>query len=217
LRCTAQSYKFAAGQFGNILSLMAACELGMEYSVATMMGAAESNQLFIVQFLHGQGCPWDQTVSHAAARRGELEMLRWAHEHGCPVDVGTILRIAASSGHIEMVAWVKQQPGVVYDYRLMAIAAEQGHTAMCEYLHAEQCPWNESVYYTAARSGYVGTVRWLQEHGCHHDAIKVCQVAAMGGSIDVLMYVQQQGMVSTPARPRSMLNIAAVSEKLSAA
>jgi hypothetical protein len=45
LRCSAQGYKFAAGQFGIILSLMAACELGMEYSVATMMGAAESNQL----------------------------------------------------------------------------------------------------------------------------------------------------------------------------
>eukprot|EP00953_Heterococcus_sp_UTEX-ZZ885_P005095 3217-Heterococcus_DN1.PRE.1 len=104
LRCTAQSYKFAAGQFGNILSLMAACELGMEYSVATMLGAAESNQLPVVQFLHGQACPWDQTVSHAAARRGDLEMLQWAHEHGCPVDVDTILRIAASSGHIEMVA-----------------------------------------------------------------------------------------------------------------
>eukprot|EP00953_Heterococcus_sp_UTEX-ZZ885_P021771 12121-Heterococcus_DN1.PRE.8 len=99
----------------------------------------------------------------------------------------------------------------------MATAAEQGHTTMCEHLHAQQCPWNESVYYTAARSGHVDTVRWLQEHGCPRDATKVCQVAAMGGSIDVLLYVQQQGMVSTPARLRSMLNIAAVSEKLAAA
>jgi Ankyrin repeats (3 copies) len=132
--------RLAAGQHGSIDTLVAACEHGMECSVATMMDAAESNQLTIVQFLHSQGCPWDQTVSHAAARRGDLEMLLWAHEHGCPVDVGTILRIAASSGHIEMVVWVKQQPGFVYDYRIMATAAEQGHTAMCEYLYAEQCP-----------------------------------------------------------------------------
>jgi hypothetical protein len=144
-------------------------------------------------------------------------MLQWAHEHGCLVDVSTILRIAASSGHIKVITWVKQQPGVVYDYRIMAIAAEKGHIAMCEYLHAEQCPWNESVYYTAARSGHVGTVRWLQEHGCPRDATKVCQVAAMGGSIDFLMYVQQQGMRPTPAMLRSMLNIAAVSDKLAAA
>jgi hypothetical protein len=73
------------------------------------------------------------------------------------------------------------------------------------------------VYYTAARSGHVDIVRWLQEHGCPYDATKACQAAAVGGSIDVLMYVQQQGMVSTPAVLRGMLNIAAVSDKLSAA
>jgi hypothetical protein len=138
--CSTPRYQFAAGRHATVASLIIASEVGMEYSVATMMGVADSNTLPVLQFLRAQGCPWDETLSRAAARRGNLEMLRWLQQHGCPWRAYSILDEAASSGNVELTAWVKQQPEVVCNEDAMIAAARKGHTAMCEYLHSEQCP-----------------------------------------------------------------------------
>jgi hypothetical protein len=71
-----------------------------------MQGAAQSNKLAVLQFLHANGCPWDATVAEAAARRGNLEMLKWVREHGCEWTNDIIHGQAASSGNIE------KQPGL---------------------------------------------------------------------------------------------------------
>jgi hypothetical protein len=218
VNCSTTAYEHAAGKHGTVASLMAARELGMEFSAATMMGAAEGNQLPVLQYLHAQKYPWHWTVPAAAARRGDLEMLRWLKEQGCGWEDGKdILCAAVRSGNIDMAAWVKQQPGVVCDENTMAAAAGKGHTAICEFLHAEQCPWSPSACWAAASNGHVDTLRWLREHGCPWIADVIRVSAAQGGRLDVMNYLQQQGIVEGPAVLTRMLNAAGAHDKLAAA
>jgi hypothetical protein len=157
-------------------------------------------------------------VSNGAVGRGDLEILRWIRQHGCSFD-GYALGNAASSGNIEVAAWVMQQPGVVCSEADMSAAAIYGHTDMCQYLRAEQCPWDEGACNGAARFGRVNTLRWLQDNGCPWHAGKLCREAAEGSkasNVDVLIYLQEQGIAS-PAMLTVMLNSAGECTKLATA
>jgi Ankyrin repeats (3 copies) len=212
------SYKLSAGMHGAVKTLAAAAyEADMSFSAVTMLGAAECNELSVVQFLRARGCAWDWKVSGAAARRGNFEMLRWVRLSGCDWKPQYILGEAASSGNIEMTAWVKQQPGVVCDEYAMAAAAQNGHTAMCEYLRAEEYPWGKDACHDAARNGHVDTLKWLHEHGCPWHARTVCEEAAEGGSVDVMEYLQQEGLMETAVVLTNMLNAAGACNNLAAA
>jgi hypothetical protein len=173
----------------------------------------------VLQFLHAQKCPWDASISAVLARRGKLELLRWAIEQGCPFDEHAILISAASSGSIETTAWVKQLPNVEVNDYAMTAAAGQGHTAMCEYLHAEQCPWDEQACEFAAEHCYENTLRWLHENGCPRNAEEICRAAAAGCSVEVMLYLQQQLDSASfgAALLDNMLYIAASHDKLEAA
>jgi hypothetical protein len=65
-------------------------------------------------------------------------------------------------------------------------AARTGHTVMCEYLYAEQCPWNTYTCNFAAEHGHVDTLKWLHEHDCPWNTKLVAHVSAQGGSIEVM-------------------------------
>jgi hypothetical protein len=69
--CLSSSTRFrrAAGRHADMPTLMAARELGFEYSPLVMTGAAECNSLAVIQFLHAEGCPWVNSASGAMARR----------------------------------------------------------------------------------------------------------------------------------------------------
>jgi tripartite-type tricarboxylate transporter receptor subunit TctC len=75
----------------------------------------------------------------------------------------------------------------------------------------------ESTCEEAAFNGHVSTLRWLQEHGCPWDAIDICASAAQGGSVDVLVYLQQQGIESTAEALTQMLKVAGANNHLAAA
>jgi hypothetical protein len=112
LDITTVSFRHAAGRYADVPVLEAARDLGMQYTVETLQGAAMCNELSVLQYLRTQGCPWDHSVPDAAAGAGAYEKLRWLREQGCEWCDDGILRQAASSGNIEMTAWVQQQPGI---------------------------------------------------------------------------------------------------------
>jgi hypothetical protein len=206
-----------AGRHATVPSLKLAQELGMEYCFEVMHGAAECNKLDVLQFLHAQGCAWEARISTIVAQRGDLEMLRWVHEQGCDLQTRTILSSAASSGNIELTAWVKQQPGVACNQSAMAAAAAQGHTAVCELLRAEGRPWNTHACDRAASGRHLSTLSWLHENGCAWDMYTVCYAAAQGGSVDIMVYLQQQGLATTVTVLTGMLDWAGAHHELAAA
>ena len=46
--------------------------------------AAAAGQLAVLQWLRGEGCPWDSSTCDNAVHYGHVETLRWARENGCP-------------------------------------------------------------------------------------------------------------------------------------
>ena len=57
---------------------------GFAMDEGVMADAATSDNLDVVQWLRGEGCPWDYHTCHHAAEQGHVEVLRWARENGCP-------------------------------------------------------------------------------------------------------------------------------------
>eukprot|EP00953_Heterococcus_sp_UTEX-ZZ885_P039885 20415-Heterococcus_DN1.PRE.3 len=219
LDCTTEAYQRAAGKHGDIATLAAAHNLGMQCTVAVMAAAAKCNKLAEVQYLHEQGCPWSRTLLEGAASCGHLELARWCHEHGCPwQDISQAPVHAAKSGNVKLMAWVLQLPGTQLQVIAMKAAASRGRTDMCKYLHAQQCPWGVYVTADAARGGHVDVLRWLIDSGCPWDETRLCRAAAHSGNMNVLTFLQQQlGLLTSAAVLTKMLHDAGYFNKLAAA
>jgi hypothetical protein len=154
-----------------------------------------------------------------AASRGYFDLVRWCHEQGCPwLSVSSAPLYAAESGNVELMAWVLQQPGALahMDVAVMRTAAMEGHTAMVQYLHAQQCPWNDATASDAAVGGHVD-VSWLMDNGCPWDVGDLCKSAVQGGSVKVLAHLQQRGLLSSTEVLTELLNTAAGYNRLAAA
>ena len=48
-----------------------------------MFHAASGGNLELVQWLRGEGCPWDHNTCHGAVMKGHVEVLRWVRENDC--------------------------------------------------------------------------------------------------------------------------------------
>merc|ERR1712091_309171 len=68
---------------------------------AVMAKAAWSGNLELVQWLRGEGCPWNSWTCENAVEQGHVEVLRWARENGCEWDTETILMAAAEFGYTD--------------------------------------------------------------------------------------------------------------------
>jgi hypothetical protein len=173
-------------------------------------------------------CP--ARVRLAAAREVRCTALYYQHVAGMCADVATleaahelgmhythaVMRGAARCNELAVVQLLRAQ-GCPWDSRVFELAAATGHTDMCAYLHAEHCPWSAEVCTEAARHGYASALRWLHEHGCPWDAGSIHIAAAAGGSVDMIVYLQQQGIVFTAEMLTSMLSIAGAYSKLAVA
>jgi hypothetical protein len=217
LDCKSLAYQRAAAKHADVATLAAAHALGMEYTAMTMSGAARCNKLAEVQYLHNQGCPWPLRLLEVVARSGYSELLRWCYEHRCPWQASTAPYFTAQSGNVELMAWVLQQPGTQLRAEVMCAAASMGRTAMCQYLREQQCPWNASSTGAAAVGGHVDLLSWLVDNGCPWDARQLCVTAVQGGSIEVLAYLQQLGLLTSAAVLTDMLHMAAHNHKFAAA
>src|SRR5690242_11913402 len=72
----------------------------------TCTNAASGGQLVLIQWLHENGCPWDnEDICDEAAIGGHLELLQWIHEKGWPWKAFTCTA-EATGGHHEVVQWL---------------------------------------------------------------------------------------------------------------
>ena len=60
------------------------CVFVFSCATETCAFAAMGGNLEVLQWAHGNGCPWDEQTCYWAATGGHLDVLRWAHEKGCP-------------------------------------------------------------------------------------------------------------------------------------
>jgi hypothetical protein len=114
-------------------------------------------------------------------------------------------------------AWVLQPPGMQLSALVMSAAAAKGHIAMCQYLRAQRCAWDVCSISEAAFNGHVDLLRWLMDNGCPRVADRLNLQAAFGGSVQVLAYLQEQGLLATVAQLTDALDNAAAFNRLAAA
>jgi hypothetical protein len=218
LSSSSEATQRAAGKYGDIATLAKAHALGLRYTKAAMKSAAQCNKLAEVQYLYLQSCPWPLNLLEEAASNGFLELLRWCYELGCPWgDASAATRYAAESGNVELMAWVLQQSGTQLSDDVMRTAAAKGYIDMCRYLYQQQCPWNASSTREAAIKGHANLLDWLINNGCPWYARELCTCAASGGSVEVLTYLQKQGLLTNTALLTELLDDAAWDNKLAAA
>eukprot|EP00953_Heterococcus_sp_UTEX-ZZ885_P016774 9409-Heterococcus_DN1.PRE.6 len=105
LNCRLTAYQHAAGKYADVTTLRAAHEVGLEYIMATIDGAARFNNLPAVQYLHSQGCHWPLQLLKRAAINGYFELVRWWHENVCTWHApDKAPSYAAESGNVELMA-----------------------------------------------------------------------------------------------------------------
>ena len=199
-------------------------QLGVALADEACIAAARHHQMPVLQYLHAEGCHMSQKVCYWAAHEGDLVMLKWAYEHGCTLidENDDICEAAASSHNVDLMAWLIQQPGVELTAFAMCAAAEIGDIAMCEFLHANQCPWDEECCLSAAhtrllRHGELDMLRWFREHGCPWDTDELAHQAAECDSVALMEYLQQQGVVFNAEQLSELLNAAGARGNLTAA
>ena len=66
-----------------------------------MEEAVSSGNLGLVQWLRGEGCPWDWNTCFRAVHFGHVEVLRWARANGCSWDTWVRDRAAAELGYTD--------------------------------------------------------------------------------------------------------------------
>jgi hypothetical protein len=169
-----------------------------------------------VRHAHAHGLSY--TADHdqrAAGMYADIATLEAAHDCGMPYTLA-VMEGAARCNELAVVQFLRAA-GCPWGRQVFERAAARGNTAMCAYLHAEHCPWSEQACIEAACYGQCSTLRWLHEHGCPWYADHIHLSAATGGSVDALVYLQQQGIVYTAEMLTDMLNAAGANNNLAAA
>jgi hypothetical protein len=154
-----------AGKVADISTLQAAGELGLQLKDEVLIGAAAAASVPKLQWLHvDQNCRLPPSICHYAARSGSIGLLKWLRQHGSALNAETCAGAAAGA-----------------------------HIHVLQYLHDEGCEWDESACSTAAWHGHLPTLQWLHEQGCPWDPNEICGDAAYSDSINMLLYLKQQG------------------------
>ena len=156
-----------------------------------------------------------QSYQHAAGRYADIATLQAAHAAGMRYSYAA-MDGAARCNQLAVVQFLRAQ-GCPWDSCVYNMVARRGDLGLCAFLHAEGCPWSTRACNEAAVNGHADTLRWLREHGCPWTVKRVYLSAAQGGSLAVMTYLQEQGVLSTAAVLVEMLNVAGAYNNIAAA
>jgi|AntAceMinimDraft_5_1070358.scaffolds.fasta_scaffold05463_4 hypothetical protein len=132
------------------------------------VSAAESGNIFALQWLRDHGCFWDERVSRAAARYGHLALLKWVDLNKCPLD-NNLLLSGARGGHLEVVKWafIKQPESHAYLSCASEVACEAGYTEIFEWLLQNGSPLTIAMMLTACGGKHLYLTRKLVDANLH--------------------------------------------------
>lgn len=124
--------------------------------------AAQKDDLRILQWLHENGCPWNESICHNAVLHGRLEILKFAYENGLSFDDWTRY-FAAQNGELEILKWMHEYCNVLCD-EICIYAAIGGHLETLQWLHENGAPLNAKCYHYA--KSYPDILKYLDENEC---------------------------------------------------
>jgi hypothetical protein len=186
-----------AAASGSIPVLNFLKQQGISFTVKTARSAAAAGHRHAIEYLHADGCVFDDTVYLYAALGSHVPVLQSLRELECAWDRAQLCQLAASKGLLHVLQWAKQQ-GAVFNEGTMVQAAGNGHIAAGEYLHAQQCPFDGKACIAATVQCQLGALQWLLEHDYPHDASILWTSAAKDGYTSVLSLLLQSGVHVSP-------------------
>jgi hypothetical protein len=136
-------------------------------------------------------------VLDGAAASGSLEKVKWLHEElQCPLDNFCLLKHAVRGGALDVVQYltglgVPDVDGAWY-------AVNYGHLDILQFLYRQDSDDDDSFCTSAADRGDLVMLKWLRDNGCEWgDVEQVACRAAESNSIEILIWLQQQGDILT--------------------
>jgi hypothetical protein len=122
--------------------------------------------------------------------------VQWLRQHSVPWRLSNVTHLAMQTGAVALADWLLEEDYIQLHPSLKRTAAEHGQLAMCQYLRGRGCEWDVTM---CSRSCYYAdhgaVLRWLHSSGCPWDVEEVALNAAICGSVDILEYVFQQGVL----------------------
>lgn len=146
------------------------------------------------------GCPLDERVVCALARRGEVKILQWlweSHDHrdGVPwknhMMRANACAAAAGGGHLDALRWLVVDRECCWDETTAMAAARGGHLHVLRWCQSRQCPWDDGTCAAAASPGKVHVLEFLRQHGCPWGPACLLP-AARAGHVDVLQWAWER-------------------------
>jgi hypothetical protein len=104
---------------------------------STFSVAVEVGNLSILEWLKGEGCPWDASAFSMAAKAGNLNVLKWLKEEGCPWNATAF----SMTSNINVLKWLKEEgcPSV------FTTAIKTGNDEIIHWLCEEKCPFEATT------------------------------------------------------------------------
>lgn len=120
-------------------------QFGASLNVRASRAAAAYPNVACLQYLHQNGCPWDEDTPDVAAKKGCIEPLGYALEQGCPYN-GFIMQWAARSNILECLQYLIEEQIVYMDEEVFLVALLRGDLACLQYLVDQGCPYQDAVF-----------------------------------------------------------------------
>ncbi len=120
-----------------------------------------NENLAVVQWLHGHGCPWNEGSYWRAAERGNLETILWSQDHVGVTPIDTICRHAVERGYLNIIEHF--QDYISSNAPIFArLAIEYGRLDVLQWIYAHDYIVLTNCFAEARRYNRPEIVRWLE-------------------------------------------------------
>eukprot|EP00953_Heterococcus_sp_UTEX-ZZ885_P027944 14934-Heterococcus_DN1.PRE.1 len=150
---------------------------GSRWAYYGMAHSAEPIKMLTVARL--RGITWNPNWCRVAAARYNLELLQWLHGNGCPWSIDDVAEVAVCSDSVDVLKWLHSaEPEWSHELkqRLLFTACICEHISIASWLREQQAPWPSSFVYLSELDDVtemyendcwpVSAVQWAMAIGC---------------------------------------------------
>ncbi|GFH53334.1 hypothetical protein CTEN210_09810 [Chaetoceros tenuissimus] len=152
--------------------------------------------LEVLQLLHEQGVPWNESTCAAAARKGNLKALKFLRSNGCLWNQEALI-LAIRSRDYDVVEYCLQSncPIGTRDVCHFAMEDNDHNRALriLKLLRQFTVPWSEITCSESARAGNLNGLKWLLSQGCLWNLKRCARHAAEYGNIEMMIWLKSKG------------------------
>ena len=137
--------------------------IGYECTAKTFTNCVAGNRIDCAVWLARNVLYLSIDSCNIAAHHGNVKILKALRSAGCAF-ASNICTVAATAGKVDVLIYLYGE-GIKAGTEAITAAAENGHFSCLEFLHENDCPWDESTAVAAGRRGR-HYLRYVLDGGC---------------------------------------------------